>query len=545
MLPSLRHTKIRTRLYLLLIATIVMVLIPFTNIIIDYKQDLMTAKEVKTRQIIEVSYGVLEHFQQQHQLGILSQDQAQTQAKEAINRLRYEDNDYFWINDLTPNMVMHPIKPDLNGKNLSSVKDPTGKALFLDMVSVAKAKGEGYVNYMWPKPGSEVDIEKVSYIKLFKPWGWIIGTGVYVDDINALVMTRVKSMVMLMTIVVVLLIALSTFIGRSITRSCHSTQHALEDIAKGEGNLSTQLPVNGNDEFSHIARAFNLFTQKIRHSIQHISPISESVSHSVQTLNSVIQKTGTKASEQQASVNIVANAMATLQLNNEEVAQSARRAAESAHLASEKSKLGQQSISKASQFMTSLAASLTETETSSQKLVIEADNVGEVLEVIRGVAEQTNLLALNAAIEAARAGEQGRGFAVVADEVRTLATRTQKSTDEIEKIIVNLQARAKNLSHAMNETKQQSGDTLEQAQNAHQVLLEINQQIGEILSINEHIATASRQQSSASEAISANLNQFASHAEQTKQEVGLLTKTSQQLLKDSATLNDSFSVFKI
>jgi methyl-accepting chemotaxis protein len=511
----------------------------------DYKQDLMTAKEVKTRHIIEVTYGIIEHFQQQTIEGTLTTDQAQTQAKQTINRLRYETEDYFWINDLSPNMVMHPIKPQLDGKNLSDVKDPTGKALFLEMVDIAKFKGEGYVNYMWPKPGSEVDVEKVSYIKLFKPWGWIIGTGVYVDDINALVMTRVKSLTLFMGAILLLLIALFTFIGRSITSSCASTQHALEDIAEGEGNLSKQLPIDGNDEFSHIAKAFNLFTQKIRHSIQHISPISQSVSDSVQTLNSIAEQTGRKAAAQQHSVNSVAQAMTELQSNNQEVAQSAQQAANAAQFASEKSELGQKSISKASDYMSSLSLLLTETEKNSQQLASEADNVGAVLEVIRGVAEQTNLLALNAAIEAARAGEQGRGFAVVADEVRTLATRTQKSTDEIETIVASLQNRAKNLSSSMNETKQQSSSTLEQAENARQVLVEINQQINEILSMNEHIASASAQQSVASEEISENLNQFASHSEQTIHDVEKLTKTSQQLLKDSDTLSASFSVFKV
>jgi methyl-accepting chemotaxis protein len=542
---SLRQTKIKTRLYLLLFVTIALFVIPFASMVSDYQKDLMTAKQVKTRQLVEVASGILDHYHQLQINGSMSQEQAQTQAKSAINKLRYETNDYFWINDLTPKMIMHPIKPKLDGMVLSGLKDSNGKALFIEMVNVAKSNGEGFVHYMWPKPGSSVDVGKVSFIKLFKPWGWILGTGVYIDDVNALVMKRVNTMIWFIGSAIAILILLSTIIGRSITRPCEATQHALEEIAKGDGNLSTQLPVEGNDEFSFISKSFNEFTSKIRHSIQGISPISQSISRSVMALNTMSEQAGSKANDQQTSVTSVAAAMTELQSNNQEVSNSAQSAVQAAQIASEKSHNGQQSIAKASDHMSSLSNQLTETEINSQKLAEEANNVGSVLEVIRGVAEQTNLLALNAAIEAARAGEQGRGFAVVADEVRTLATQTQKSTDEIEQIVLNLQSRAKDLSSSMNETQQQSQATLTQAELANKILEEISQQVNEILDMNQHIATACVQQTIASDEITHNLVQFTEYSAQTNKNVHVLTETSEQLLKDSQILNDSFSVFKV
>ncbi len=544
-LAILTRTKIRSRIYLLLAITIALLVVPFTIMISDYKYDLTSAKQNKTRQLVEVSHGVLEHFYQLQTKGILSEQDAQNNAMQTIKQLRYEKSDYFWINDLQPKMVMHPIKPDLDGQGLSEFKDPTGKKLFMEMVSVAKSDGAGFVNYMWPKPGSSVDVEKISYVQLFKPWGWIIGTGVYIDDINALVAQRIKSTIIQGCAALVALVILFSLIGRSITRPCDATQKALEEIAEGEGNLSTQLPVEGNDEFAAIARAFNRFIQKIHGSIATISPISHSVSDSVSTINSIAEQTAKQSGEQLSSVNSVAAAMTELQSNNQEVAQFARNAAQAAQVASEKSHQGQNAISQATAYMNALSESLSNTEVSSQELAQQANNVGTVLEVIRSIAEQTNLLALNAAIEAARAGEQGRGFAVVADEVRTLATRTQKSTDEIEQIVSDLQSRAGSLSSSMNDTQRQSHSTLEQAATAQQVLQEINQQVDEILNMNEHIAAASGQQSEATDEISRNLAQFTQHAEQTSQDVKQLSHTSEQLIADSRTLSKSFSVFKL
>ncbi len=544
-LAILTRTKIRSRIYLLLAITIALLVVPFTIMISDYKYDLTSAKQNKTRQLVEVSHGVLEHFYRLQTKGILSEQDAQNNAMQTIKQLRYEKSDYFWINDLQPKMVMHPIKPDLDGQGLGEFKDPTGKKLFMEMVSVAKSDGAGFVNYMWPKPGSSVDVEKISYVQLFKPWGWIIGTGVYIDDINALVAQRIKSTITQGCAVLVALVILFSLIGRSITRPCDATQKALEEIAEGEGNLSTQLPVEGNDEFAAIARAFNRFIQKIHGSIATISPISHSVSDSVSTINSIAEQTAKQSGEQLSSVNSVAAAMTELQSNNQEVAQFARNAAQAAQVASEKSHQGQNAISQATAYMNALSESLSNTEVSSQELAQQANNVGTVLEVIRSIAEQTNLLALNAAIEAARAGEQGRGFAVVADEVRTLATRTQKSTDEIEQIVSDLQSRAGSLSSSMNDTQRQSHSTLEQAATAQQVLQEINQQVDEILNMNEHIAAASGQQSEATDEISRNLAQFTQHAEQTSQDVKQLSHTSEQLIADSRTLSKSFSVFKL
>ncbi|QMV15787.1 methyl-accepting chemotaxis protein [Vibrio spartinae] len=541
---SLRQTKIRTRLYLLLFANILLIMMLFTKLLIEYKHDLMEDKQIKTQHLIESTYSLLSYYHRLETEGTLTRQVAQQQAQQAIKHLRYGKNDYFWINDLTPTMIMHPFKPQLDGKNLSKAKDPTGKALFLEMVQVAKNQGGGVVHYMWPKPGSETDVAKVSYVKLFKPWGWIIGSGIYVDDVEQLVAERTTMALWSGLLIVLVLSVLSALIIRSITRPCDTTRQALNDISQGEGDLTRQLPVNGKDEFAQIATAFNRFTVKICDAIRNIKPISANLTQSARDLNAVAEQSIEKSEQQLQAANSVASAMNQLQSSTQDVATAADEAAHAAQIAHQKSQDSRQVLINASQYMTSLSELLTETEQNTQYLTKDADNVGEVLNVIRGVAEQTNLLALNAAIEAARAGEQGRGFAVVADEVRTLATRTQKSTDEIEEIITVLQKRASHLNSSMVQTKQQSLETQQETHKAQEMLNDINEQIHTIQALNENIAAACLQQSSASRDISHNITNLAEHSQQITESAQDIGNTSQRLLQDSQSLSQSFSIFR-
>ncbi|WP_217543801.1 methyl-accepting chemotaxis protein [Vibrio metschnikovii] len=541
---SLRRLSIRNRLFLLTAIILVMLAVPFAITVKDYRADLMREKQTQTQYLVESAYTLMEYYAQQADQGTLSTEQAQHAAKKAIAQLRYGTNDYFWINDTHPTMVMHPMQPQMNGQSLRNFKDPNGKALFVEMANITQQNQQGVVEYQWPKPGSSYPVDKISYVKQFKPWGWVIGTGIYVDDVNALIMARLSSIVVWIIGTLVLLLAFASLIGRSITQPCEETLARLKDIAQGEGDLTRQLTVTGKDELAQIGEAFNLFTNKIRHIIQNITPVTESVTGSTKELTQVAQNASSKAYEQHQAVDTVASAMNQLHVSNQEVAQSAYQAEQSAHNANQAANQGQRVITQASTEMQYLRDQLTRTEQETQALASETQSVSAVLEVIRGVAEQTNLLALNAAIEAARAGEQGRGFAVVADEVRTLATRTQASTNEIEQIISGLQKKAQNVCQSMTQTQQQSHVTQQQAEQAQQMLNEIETQIKTILAFNQHIASASSQQSEATNEITRNLTQIAEHSTQATAQANQVATASEQLMENGQQLARSFAVFK-
>eukprot|EP01034_Spumella_vulgaris_P009798 gene9798-12435_t len=182
---SLRNMSISRRLWMILIVAVLMLMTLGLLMLKQIHDDLYQAKSQKTQHVVQTASGILNFYHGLETTGVLTREAAQKQALSVVRGLRYDQNDYFWINDLTPVMIMHPANPKLDGQNLSAIRDPDGFAIFNEFVTLAKAKGVGMVDYRWPKPGAAEPVAKTSYIQLFEPWGWIIGSGVYVDDVQA------------------------------------------------------------------------------------------------------------------------------------------------------------------------------------------------------------------------------------------------------------------------------------------------------------------------------------------------------------------------
>ncbi|MGY2938838.1 hypothetical protein ACVWZ6_008440 [Bradyrhizobium sp. GM6.1] len=182
------------------------------------RAQMIADRQAKTQHLVDVGYGILAHYQKLESEGKLPREQAQAGAIAEIKSLRYDKVEYFWLNDMTPKMVMHPIKPELDGKDLSGMKDPSGNALFVGFVDVVKKQGAGFYSYLWPKPGFDQPVGKISYVKGFAPWGWIIGTGIYLDDVDAVFRQNAMTFALVCLVVFVLVLGASFVIGRSVTR---------------------------------------------------------------------------------------------------------------------------------------------------------------------------------------------------------------------------------------------------------------------------------------------------------------------------------------
>ena len=180
----LRRFKLSTRIMLLGIAIILCFSTIFIWLFPKLKNNMYKAKELKTRHLVEVAWTLADHFNAMAQNGTMSEADAQKSALEAIRKMRYEGSEYFWINNLEPRMIMHPMDPGLDGKDLSQKTDPNGKRMFVEMADICRSEGDGFVHYAWPKPGEPRPVPKISYVKLLPEWQWVIGSGIYVDDVE-------------------------------------------------------------------------------------------------------------------------------------------------------------------------------------------------------------------------------------------------------------------------------------------------------------------------------------------------------------------------
>lgn len=506
---SLRNMSISRRLWLILIVAVLMLLALGLLMLKQIHDDLYQAKRQQTQHVVQTASGILTFYHGLETTGVMTREAAQKQALSAVRGLRYDHDDYFWINDLTPVMIMHPANPKLDGQNLSAIRDPDGFAVFNEFVILAKAKGAGIVNYRWPKPGAEAPVAKTSYIQLFQPWGWIIGSGVYVDDVQAEFSGQVWKASFIGLGIAVVMALLVSLIARSIVRPLQDAVNAMGNIASGESDLTRSLDTHGQDEVTQLSRHFNSFTAKLRQVVGQLQVCANALGQSSQELGSNATRAHDRSQQQSQQMELVATAINEVTYGVQDVAKNAEHAASEMRDAQAQAQQGQVNIDGSLQQIDQLSGTISQAVEVIRTLSAESTQIGSVLEVIRSIADQTNLLALNAAIEAARAGEQGRGFAVVADEVRLLAQRTQKSTAEIQSMIERLQGHSEAAVKVISDSHSASQLTIEQAGQAGASLTAIGQALRNLNGLNASIASATLQQAHVVEDINQNVTQAA------------------------------------
>ncbi|MBI1202707.1 MAG: HAMP domain-containing protein [Rhodopseudomonas sp.] len=414
--------SIRARLYGV-VALFALGMIGLTTILVHSETDaVLTRRHQELQELSNVATSLIEMQYARVKKGEITEAEGKARALAGVSSLRYHGDNYFWINDLTPTMVMHPVRADLNGKDLSGIKDPNGKAIFVAFADMARAKGSGFVDYMWPKPGSTAPVEKLSYVSLFKPWGWVIGTGVYNDDLTA---DRNSALIAggLTGLVVLLVVGMaSALVIRDIVKRMASLRAAMLELAKGNFAVSLNGLERG-DELGEISKAAEMVIREVGLTIGGIQVASSEIANASADISGSASDLSQRTEEQAAGLE---ETSASMEQMSATVKRNAENAGEAAALVGETQKIALRGGEVVSATVTAMA-----------KIQESASRMENIISVIDEIARQTNLLALNAAVESARAGEAGRGFAVVATEVRSLAQRSSQAAKDIHGLITN------------------------------------------------------------------------------------------------------------
>ncbi len=350
------------------------------------------------------------------------------------------------------------------------------------------------------------------------------------------------------SIIIMLLIAsqvtVFVLVKRMIVHPIAEVSQLLDGIAEGGGDLTRRLPTDSGDEVAELANNFNRVMEQIAGIIKNVIVVTGKVSGNVHAMSTATENTVTSTSQQLREIEQVATALQELSASADEIARHAGDTAERTMETSQFAKEGTEVVSSSRDNYQRLTDQIDATAGKIQVLKNSSQNIGSVMEVIRSIAEQTNLLALNAAIEAARAGEQGRGFAVVADEVRSLAQKTQASTEEIEAIIVELQRAADEAHLSMNTSKASVQETIETSGRVGDALSRISGNVATINDMNHQIATASREQSSVANEVSKNITAIYSLSEKVSENAQVVGENGVQLEKESSELKNQMDSFR-
>lgn len=540
-LKGVQHWSLPTKI----IAVAVSASLPLGAIVAFYVVPLMGRKVYDeklqaTKQVVNVAYAVMKEQDARREKGECSLQEAQHKAVELIGTLRYNENDYFWINDLTPTMIMHPFKPALNGKDLTGNTDPEGKHLFVEMADVCRKNGEGAVAYMWPKPGVDKPVPKISYVQLYKPWGWIVGSGIYIEDVEAEVSSLRWKMLAATFIALALAAIQGVLLGRFIRRPILTMIRQMDNA-----DINTQLNSGLRDETGMLSHSFDKFVASIRGTLEQVAESSAAVASASSQISSSAEEMAAGAREQTGQAGEVAGAVEQMVRTIEENSKNAGITADTAREAKGAAEEGGHVVAQTIDGMRQVAEVVRTAAAAVRDLGASSEQIGTIIGVIDDIADQTNLLALNAAIEAARAGEQGRGFAVVADEVRKLAERTTHATKEITGMIRKIQTDTRGAVASMDQGTQRVDDGIRLADQAGVSLkriVDISQQVTDMVT---RIAAANEEQSATSEHIAKNVEAISAVTGETASATQQIARAAEDLNRLTDDLERTMEKFRL
>ena len=481
--------------------------------LMQIKADALAAHSDRIRDLVEVSRGIVANYQKLEADKKLSREEAQQQAKEALRSLRFSGDDYFFLYDYDGRALMVAGSPKLEGQILLGKTDAKGFKLWDTIVERGKS-GKGYLDYMFPRAGQTDPKPKRGYVIGIPEWQWIVGTGVYVDDVDEAVKKGALSYGLMSLLVLAVVGAVAVLVSRSIVRQLGGEPATAIDLMSRAAAGDLTVAVHSSSKGSILDSAGEM-VRAIRAMVSEIGQSALRLTQGAEQISTASREVATASQHQSDATSSMAAAIEEMTVSVNHISDNAKDTQQNSLSSVTLSEEGFGRVEAATHEIREIATTVSDASSRIRKLEERANQISSIAGVIKDIAGQTNLLALNAAIEAARAGEQGRGFAVVADEVRKLAERTSAATIEIEQMIGGIQSDTVEVVGVMDAALPQVAAGVAAAESAADSLRQIKDGAQSTLSSIREVADSTHEQSVASNSIAQKVEEIATMVDET------------------------------
>jgi len=540
--------KLKTKIALLVIAALLGLVSLVVFSAISMKRDLLDGRKEVIQSVLEGTHATLSAYQAQEAAGTLTREQAQKAAADAIGMVRYggKDGKAEYVYSFTTEGVgiYHVVKERIGQNMLDKIKDPKGNYTWKDILAAVKqSPGGAYLYTLTARPGQKETVDKLQYVMLFEPWSWVLGTGAYVDDINDEFQKRLLTDLGVAGILIVLIGALGYLIARGVLRQVGGEPAAAIGFMSrvAAGDLTGTMPAAAKGS---MLDSMGDMVSSIRKMVTEISHSSTRLTQGAEHISTASREVAVASQHQSDATSSMAAAIEEMTVSINHISDSAKDTQDNSLNSVSLSEDGFGRIQVASHEINEIASTVSDASGRIRKLEERANQISSIAGVIKDIAGQTNLLALNAAIEAARAGEQGRGFAVVADEVRKLAERTSSATVEIEQMIAGIQSDTVQVVGVMDAALPQVAAGVKAAEGAADSLRQIKDGAQATLASIREVANATKEQSVASNSIAQKVEEIATMVDETTAAMQSNAETAADMEKIASELSMLVSRFR-